>query len=822
MELGQPALQAAPAQPTETRIIDNFEQLGIDTPSPRFGWVINDPARAALQSAYQIIVAPTETALTNGASPVWDSGKIMSHQQYGVAYAGSALEKTREYWWKVHTWDAQGQVSPWSDASRFVTSFFSPGDWNAKAAWIETPQTASNRTGVDPMPQFRREFQIPKSVKQAYLYISGLGQFVAFVNGAKVGDHVMDPAWTDYDCTVDYVTFDVTSTVRQGGNAIGVMLANGWLGGKLDRSKMRSFGPMKLIAQLHVVFADGTSSEVVSDLSWKSSPGPLTHSEIHGSEDYDARLEQPGWNSPGFDDSKWSGVAAAQPPAAVLVSQSSPPMKVRQTFASTKVTNPAPNIHVFDFGQNMSGQYEITVKGSVGAAVRMQAGEFLRKNGRVNPGRAGPSRYTLKGSGPETWRLMFNATGFRYLEVQGVTTDPHVTALPLIQNATAYFVCSAARDVGSFTASDPRYVQIHDLAVRTLRSNLQSIHTDGPNYERLGWQEVVWTTPWSTVYCNDVQTLFAKIMRDVRDAQRSSGLCPNRAPNWFHTKDSPPGDKYDDAPDWGSSAIICPWIMYQTYGDKKILSDHYDTMRKYLAYLKGKEVNGLITYGLGDWMAPAGGDVPNMEGAVYVYDTGLMRDIASALGKMEDATAYTRDYKRVLDAYNRAYFDPNSKSYRPMAQANEAIPLVFGIVPENDVRSVRQALVADIAHPQENGSPPSYGHVGEFGPVAAYHVTTGDIATSALWQALGDAGQDGLVQTMIMQTTPPSYMYLINHGATTISENWNYENTRSHNHDMYAGILAWLYRDIGGISAAKPGYELIQIKPCPPEGLSSS
>ena len=288
----------------------------------------------------------------------------------------------------------------------------------------------------------------------------------------------------------------------------------------------------------------------------------------------------------------------------------------------------------------------------------------------------------------------------------------------------------------------------------------------------MGWQEVVWTTPPSTIYCNDVQTYFAKIMRDVREAQRVSGLCPDIAPNWFHINNAPPAGKYDDSPAWGSSAIICPWITYQTYGDKKILSDNFETMKKYIAYLKSKETDGLITYGLGDWMAPAGDDVRNTEGAVYVYDTGLMRDIAAELGKTDDSSAYTQDYTRVRDAYNHAYFDPASISrYHPMKQANEALPLVFGIVPDSDVEAVRKVLVDDIAHPQENGSPPSYGRAGDFGPVSPDHVTTGDIATSAaLAGVLGDAGQGTLVQTMIMQDTPPSYMYMINHGATTIAE----------------------------------------------------
>lgn len=820
MTFGESALEAAPLQPTEARIIDNFEQLGIDTATPRFGWVVNDSARGAVQSAYQIIVARSKAVLDNANDVLWDSGKVASSQQHGVVYAGRALEKTTEYWWKVRTWDAQGQASPWSEARHFVTSFFKPEDWNAQAVWITDVQAVPANAKLP--TQFRKEFQITKPIRGAYLYISGLGQFVAFMNGAKIGDHVMDPAWTDYDETVNYVTFDVTSQVTQGGNAIGVMLANGWIADVKDRLPMRNFGPMKLIAQLHVVYQDGTTSDVVSDPSWKSVTSPLTHSELHASEDYDARLEQPGWKKPGFDESKWTNAVAVQPPAGALAAQAAPPMRVREVLMPQKVTNPAANIYVYDFGKNMNGQYEITVKGSSGQTVTLRPGEHLQANGRVNMGRAEPSKYTLKGGDPETWGLMFNATGFRYLEIEGATTDPQDATLPLIQKATSYFVCTAARDVGTFTASDNRYVQIHDLARRTLLSNLESVHTDGPNHERLGWQEVVWTTPPSTVYINDVQTYFAKIMHDVRDAQRVSGLCPNIAPNWFHTKDSRPAGKFDDSPAWGSSAIICPWIMYQTYGDTKILSDNYETMRRYIAYLKGKEVNDLITYGLGDWMAPAGDDVRNIEGAVYVYDTGLMRDIAAVLGKTDDAAAYAKEYTRVRDAYNRAYFDPKTSSYQPVKQANLALPLVFGIVPDGEVEAVRKALVDEIATPQANGSPSSSGRVGDFGPVVPNHVTTGDIGTSALWQALGDAGQATLVQTMIMQETAPSYMNMINHGATTIVENWNYEKARSHNHDMYAGILAYLYRSVGGISSLKPGYEEIQIKPFIPLGLNSA
>jgi hypothetical protein len=808
------AVWAAPLQPTEARIIDNFEQLGIDTATPRFGWVVNDAARGAVQSAYQLVLAGSKGALDNAKDVIWDSGKVASSRQYGVVYGGRALEKTTEYWWKVRTWDAQGEASPWSDGHRFITSFFKPQDWNAQAVWIGDGLGTVPPT--KPAPQFRKEFQVNKPIRGAYLYICGLGQFTAHINGARVGDHIMDPAWTDYDRTSDYVTFDVTSQVGQGGNALGVHLANGWLSDTRDKQSTRNFGPMRMIAQLHIVYQDGTSSDVVSDPTWKTTTSPLTHSEIHGSENYDARLEQAGWSKPGFDDSKWTSAVVVTRPSGELVAHGAPPMRVREVFAPQKVTNPSPNIYVYDFGKNMNGQFEITVKGSAGQTVTLRPGEDVKSDGRVNMGRAEASKYTLKGSGSETWGPTLNAVGFRYLEVEGATANPQDTTLPLIEKAAAHFVCAAVRDVGTFTASDKRYTQIHDLALQTLLSNTESIHTDGPNYERLGWQEVVATMPQSLVYTNDVQSYFAKIMRDVRDAQRDSGLCPDIAPNWYHKKSDRSAGPFDDSPAWGSSAFICPWVMYQTYGDTQILSDNYETMKKYLAYLKGREANGLVTYGLGDWMAPAGNDVRNVEGAIYVYDTGLVRDIATALGKTEDASTYDKEYTRVRDAYNRAYFDPQIKSYQPLKQANEALPLVFGIVPDGEVEAVRQALVNVIAHPPESSRP------GQFGPVVANHVTTGDIATSALWQALGDAGQGTLVQTMIMQETTPSYMYMISHGATTIAENWLYEKTRSHNHDMYAGIMAYLYRNIGGISALTPGYEVIQIKPTVPLGLNSA
>ena len=463
----------------------------------------------------------------------------------------------------------------------------------------------------------------------------------------------------------------------------------------------------------------------------------------------------------------------------------------------------------------MNGQFEITVSGKAGASVTLTPGEFL-KSGRVNAGRSGTSTYTLKGGGPETWRLAYSTIGFRYLEVSGATRTAGDTTTPNLMDAKAYVTYTASNSVGTFMASDARFNKIHDLAQRTLQNNLTSIHTDGPNYEKLGWQEVVATTVPSSAYQQDVQNLFTKITRDIRDTQRTTGLCPAIAPNYFYTNSSASHGMYDDAPAWGTSAIVTPWTLYTIYGDTKVLEDNYATMKSYLAYLKSKESGGVVKYaGLGDWMAPGGTNVPNVEGAVYVYDTRLMRDIATALGKTADATMYGSELTRVQTAYNNAYFDQANNRYTPVSQGNIAMPLEFGIVPAGSEAAVAASLVKDIGQPVEPTNS------GGFGSVQANHVTTGDIATTYLWRALGDYDQADLVQTMIMQPSLPSYLSMINAGETTITENWNIPSTRSHDHDMYAGIFEWLYRSLGGISSSKPGYAEIQLKPGMPTGLAS-
>ncbi|MEP6651869.1 MAG: family 78 glycoside hydrolase catalytic domain [Myxococcales bacterium] len=795
--------------PSQTRIVDNFDQI-VDVQEPRFAWVVNDTARGEAQTGYQLIVSADEAAITANKGPLWDSGKVASAQQFGVVYAGPALTKTSKYWWKVRTWNKKDQASTWSAANMFVTSFFQPTDWDKGAQWIRHPKAVSAATNGSVM--LRKSFMVAKSVKQAYLYVTGLGQFVATLNGKKIGNHEIDPAQTDYTVTVNYVTFDVTQQLVMGSNAMGVMLGIGWLTGpKQDSGR---YGVLRMFAQLHVVYTDGTSMEVVSDPTWKVKESPFgVNMNLHGIEDYDARLLPAGWDTGTFDDSSWvASVPATVPSSVALVAQSSPPVVTHETLSAVKVTSAGANTSIYDFGRNMNGVFEITVSGKAGAAVALTPGESVSGT-KVNAGHSGPSTYTLKGGGPETWRLTFSTIGMRYLQVSGASQTAS-DAVPTIMDVKAFPTYTASTDVGTFMSSDDRYKKVHDMVQRTLQSNLTSIHTDGPNYEKLGWQEVVWTTLSSSSYQQDVWNLFTKIMHDLRDGQRTSGQVSSIVPNPFGGKTAGSGGVYDDAPAWGGSAIQAPWTLYNVYGDIRILQDNYAMMKAYLAYLKTKEAGGLVKYGLGDWMAPGGTAVANVEGAVYVADTRVVRDVATALGNTADATLYGAEFTRVQTAYNNAYFDSASSRYTPTSQANIAMPLELGIVPAGMEAAVATALVKDIGAPMERTT-------GSFGAVQANHITTGDIGTTFLWRALGDYNQADLVQTMIMQPALPSYMSMINAGETTVTEDWNVSSTRSHNHDMYAGIFEWFYRSLGGISSSKPGYAEVQFKPGMPTGLAS-
>ncbi|MEA3365807.1 MAG: family 78 glycoside hydrolase catalytic domain, partial [Candidatus Hydrogenedentes bacterium] len=466
------------------------------------------------------------------------------------------------------------------------------------------PWSGITRVGSDVMPIFRKQFGVEqKPVKRALAFVCGLGHFELSINGAKVGDHVIDPGWTDYKDTCLYVPFDVTEMLQAGPNALGIMLGNGMYnvtGGRYVKF-LGSFGEPKLILHLRVEYEDGTVQRVVSDDSWKTDNGPIVFSCVYGGEDYDARREQPGWDTPGFDDSEWEPVRVVDGPGGTLRPQSAPPITVTKTIHADSIGRISSGQYLVDLGENLSARPFMTVTGPAGARVTITTGELIDK-----PWEGHSYTYTLKGQGEETFRSRFTYFGFQYLQVEGVDLPDDAETgkeRAVLLDVGADFVTSSAPAVGAFHCAEPMpdmthlFNDIDAMINRSVRSNLQSVLTDCPHREKLGWLEVAHLMGPSILYRYDAYGLYRKICRDSTDSHLDNGLVPDIAPEYTRFN----GGFFESA-EWGSASVQLPWLLYRWYGDEEVLAEQYDTMARYTRYLATtRNEQGLAKAGLGDW-----------------------------------------------------------------------------------------------------------------------------------------------------------------------------------------------------------------------------
>ncbi|WP_195280566.1 family 78 glycoside hydrolase catalytic domain [Parabacteroides johnsonii] len=669
----------------------------------------------------------------------------------------------------------------------------------------------------DRSPLFRKSFSVRKEVTEAYLFISGLGVFDASLNGRKITRQLIPPAWTDYDKTVNYVTYDVTSSIERGENVLGVMLGNGWFdyqtqslvgrhGLGESAPHIRNYGVMRLKAQLNIKYEDGSEDKIVSDPSWKTMASPYTLTHVFGSEDYDARLEQKDWNRQAFADEGWESAQVIEAPKGKLIAQQVPPVVEQTVFSSLNRNYPESDVVVFDLGQNINGQFEILVSGPAGSSIKIIPGEVLEQ-GHVKPIAhrfSTYSVYTLKGEGIETWRLTFSTASFRYIEIVGVSDDFQNGNKPYVHDVRGYWGYSAAEKVGHFKTSDDRYNRIYDLMVNTLKNNFVTIHTDCPSYEKLGWLEVLANTATSYAYLFDVHSFWMGCIQNMIDGQRENGLIPNIVPDYTHGR----GD-FDDSPSWGTASFVIPWLQYLFYTDTASLGTAYQMMQNYLTYLdKKKNTEGFLVHGLGDWMATAGNQRMNVENAVYVHNLYLMSNVADILEDCLGGKEYDRKFRMAKEQYNRRFFTLETSTYIPEVQINQVLPLAFHLIPDGKEAVVMERLSNSIAYPDTNVVEEK-----KFGKVLPYHSTVGDIGATYLWRVLGDYGFSPLVEKMILQTDAPSYYNYILNGMTTMPEHWLVEQSRSMNHDMYAGIVEWFYRSVAGIRCLSPGFKTFSLKP---------
>jgi hypothetical protein len=664
--------------------------------------------------------------------------------------------------------------------------------WSAHwiAAWPDTvfvSQKSGNTS--QSLRIFRRRFELNGKISVATLYISGLGQYEAHINGHNVTDAVLTPAWSDYRKRIYYDTYDVAPLLQHGENVIGVMLGNGMY--NVEKTKGRytkfygSFGQPKLIAQLHLRFSDGTEQTIISDDTWKTAPGPITFSSTYGGEDYDARLEQSDWDIPGFHVGGWSPVVVVSGPGGRMTPEIAPPIKLFDRYDPVKVTHPRSGISVYDLGQNFAGWPEIEVSGQRGSSVKLIAGELLDANGFVTQRSANAHAdsqnsfaYVLKGVGVEHWHPRFSYYGFRYIQVEETNAEP-----ANIIHIDGRFLHDAVIVDGNFTSSNELLNRIHTLINRAMLSNMVSVLTDCPHREKLGWLEQTHLAGPSLMYNYDLSALYAKMADDIEDAQLANGLVADIAPEFAVFEGG-----FRDSPEWGAAVILSAWTAYQFYGDLDLLRNHYDSMARYLAYLKGRAQDHLLMYGLGDWydIGPGEPGVSQLTAAgltataIYYQSLTSMVRIATLLGRPDDASEYANEAREVKTAFNTHFFHPEINQYDEGSQTANAMPLVIGLVPEEYRSAVLANLVADIRNHNN-------------------HVTAGDIGFHYVVRALTDGGQSDVLYDMLSRTDKPSYGDQLAHGATTLTEAWDANPNSSQNHFMLGHAEEWFYRGLAGI-----------------------
>ena len=653
----------------------------------------------------------------------------------------------------------------------------------------------------------RREFTVAKAVRRATAYIAGLGFHELRLNGAKVGNHELEPGWTHYRKTCEYSAYDVTPLLKKGPNALGVMLGNGMYnvtGGRYTKFK-GSFGDLKLILHLRIEYTDGTTDSVVSDESWLTASGPVTFSCIYGGEDYDARNEIAGWDKPGFHDSTWTHAVALDGPGGKLTTRSAPPISAQEEFRPVKITQPRPGVFVYDLGQNFSGWPALTVSGPAGAKVKLITGEAMDNNGLVSQRSSGSPvwfSYTLKGAGTEVWRLRFSYSGFRYVQMEGAVPTSETAAAPekpRVQQIVGQFLYPDTAVEGQFACSNPQVNDIHALILAAIKSNSKSVMTDCPHREKLGWLECAQLLAGCFMYNYDCARFYEKIAGDMRDAQLENGLVPDIAPEFTIF-----GGGFRDSPEWGSACVIAPWRAYRMYGDVRILQDNYEVMKRYVSFLGGKAKQNIDSHGLGDWcdVGPKGPGVSQLTSlaltatGVYYQDIAILRQIAGLLGKREDAIAYTKLAEEVKTSFTEEFFHPEKNQYDRNSQTGNAMPLFLGLVASDRRAEVLDNVVRDI-----RGS--------------GNRITAGDVGFYYVVQAFMNGGRSDVLYDMLLQTNGPGYIYQMKQGATSLPETWNANPGCSLNHCMLGHIEEWFYSGLLGISADAPRFGRIVIKPQP-------
>ena len=857
------------------------DPIGVDEPHPRLSWTLSADHRGASQSAYQIAVASAPDKLD--AADLWNTGKITSAEQTGIAYAGQPLAARQRCWWRVRAWDEMGRVGTWSQLATWEVGLPSPADWHA--AWIadgpakdaglrvvtatygttngKTTKdvtalvsknlhdgvlslTADNATlGGDPAvnqhkrlvvrysiggrpsveqrfaedakvslpprpPQvLRRTFHVDRPVVRARLYATAMGLYSLKINGRAVTDAVFTPDWTDWRKRARYQAYDVTALVRPGDNAIGGSVADGFYSGHIANGGFQFWGTRPaMLAQLELTHDDGSIERVSTDAQWRSHPGPLAAADVMNGEDYDARAAIDGSDPAMADDGKWVPVevrTTGLPP--VLSPQVDQPVQELMTLSPKAVAEPTPGHYLFDLGQNMVGVARLKVTAPAGTRVTVRFAEMLKPDGSAYTenyrGARSTDHYTCRGGGAETWQPTFTYHGFRYVELTGLPAKPGPDAV------TGVVQGSDTPAAGTFSCSDPRLDRLWENIVWGQRGNFFGVPTDCPQRdERLGWMGDAQVFVGTAVYNADVAAFFRKWTVDVDDEQHPDGAFTSTAPDTTLVEGNTPG--------WADAGVICPWTVYETYGDTAELARHLPAMMRWVDWCERHSTNLIRDKDrgsdFGDWLAIGADTSKELMGTAYfAHVADLTARSAKAVGDEANAAKYAELFGRIKAAFAKKHLAADGSIVKG-TQTAYAMALAFDLLPEADRAAAAKRLADDVhAHGDR--------------------LTTGFLGVSYLLPALSEHGQTDTAYRLLMQDAFPSWLFSVKHGATTIWERWDGwtpdkgfqdKGMNSFNHYSLGSCGRWLYERVAGV-AQEPGtvgFGHVQVAPLIGGGLT--
>ncbi|MDR1518323.1 MAG: glycoside hydrolase family 78 protein [Dysgonamonadaceae bacterium] len=777
---------AAGVQVAELKCGYAVNPLGIDDAHPLLSWHLLSDRRGTLQQAYQILVATSPEKLTEDAADAWNSGFVISTQSAGIKYDGGELQSRQRYYWKVRIRTDGGTASGWSAPAWFETALLHPSDWQGE--WITYAAGMPGR-----VLYFKTIWNKDKPIKQARMYIAGLGFYELHINGKKVGENVLDPAQSTYSKRIYYATYDVTDRLTEESNVIVATVAPGW------------YGVPSLLAQMEIVDTDGNRQTLNSDWFRHVIPGPTLYSTVFDGESYDARLESPkinGLEIAPMMDKDWAWAYNTADPGNRMETTKADPIQIMDTIVPATIKELKTGVYVIDAGRNLAGWAEIKVKGKEGTKISLKFSETLYADGTVNQENLRNAKvtdtYILSGKDTmEIWHPAFTYHGFRYVQIEGFPYKPAVGDI------TIQTVRSSMPITGKFNCSNKLLNDIHRMVVNTEASNLHSVPTDCPQRdERMGWLNDLTVRIEQAIYNFDMSRFYPKFIADVSDTQDEQGRITCVAPFRFGMRPADPVC---------ASYLLLAYQSYKFYGNAQVIADHFSGMKAWTDYLYSRTRNGIVDYSYyGDWCppiefgldkSPISRDTPGkMISTGYLYYCAkILSEMAAVIGKDAEAAKYRRLSEEIAVAFNREYWDETTGGYASNNQASNSFALYMGLVKPENVKRVAENIAKDVEKHD-------------------FHLTTGNLCTKYLLETLTEYGYPETAYRIATQTSYPSWGFMLSKGATTLWERWEYAtggDMNSHNHPMMGSVGSWFYKYAIGINPdfAYPGFERFVIKP---------